>query len=237
MAGSLAQNFLYGGIFFFLAVTIFLISAAAVPRFGVYTVTSSSQGSGSALMGAFQICAEVAGATFCAPISASCEVTLGEAKIPVPYCGTFNSFRGFLITSLLLAAFALIAALAHTCQASPNHNIAHFTFVSALLSIVASAISLVCWVSWGSASGSYAGLDGGSSGGSNTDTKGSFDNGPSFYLLIAALVGCIVGLSIWLYGRMQQRAESGQGGGMPHYHAAPAHFASDVQLHQPLTQQ
>ena len=131
-ASSPARPYLYGGLFLFLLVTIFLICAAAVPRFGdVKVAVSSDQVSGSAsfTLGAFQVCLDVFIINVCVPISSSCELSSsgvgGQAlNLPtLPYCGTYNAFRGFLITSLVLAGLALVAALAHTFMASPSPNI------------------------------------------------------------------------------------------------------------------
>ena len=243
MAASPARPYMYGGIFFFLLATIFLISAAAVPRFGVVTIASQDVNNpltGSELFGAFQVCVAVnfgfISTSQCGNVDGSCAFTIGTSPaITMPYCGTLNAFRGFLITSLILAGLALLAALAHTCQASPNPNVAHFTFVTALLSVVAAAISLVCWISWSGATGTYQ-LPGSSSDPTSVYTA-TYGHGASFYLLISALVAVILGLVVWLYGRVQQKGVAGDMAAAPHYHSAPAHYAGDVQLHQPLTQQ
>ena len=242
MPSSPATPYLYGGTFLFLLALIFLISATAVPRFSSTTATSTTEYSSitaTAHIGAFQLCLEVIGVSACIPVDGSCSFTptfAGQQSatgLALPYCGTFNAFRGFLVTALILTGFALLGALAHSYQQSPNPNIGHFTFVAALLAIVGLAISLVCWVSWGTAaqSSSFLGPD-------STTSSVTTSHGPSFYLLISALVATILGLAAFLYGRVQQRT-MGQSGtaGEPHYHSAPIHYASDVQLHQPLTQQ
>ena len=127
---------------------------------------------------------------------------------------------------------AAILAFAHTYQSSPNPNIAHATFLSALLSAVGSAISLVCWLSWASAVNSR---ELGSS--ANGLTVATYAHSASTFLLISGMVGLLVGLAIWLYGRVQQKGGSLMSG-QPHYHSAPAHYGNNdqQQLHQPLTQ-
>ena len=243
MASSPAQPWLYGGTFLFLLATIFLISAAAVPRFGVVTVASTASDynvpvSGSITIGAFSMCVEIGisvlSSSQCGAVDGSCKFTIGNTQGTVPYCGTFNAFRGFLVTALILTGLAVIAALAHTCQASPNPNIAHFTFVATLFAAVGSAISLVCWLSWASASDVYAGLSGSAS---DPSVTGTYASGPSLYLLVSAMVAVLLGLVIWLYGRLSQmKAGASAMGAVPHYHSAPAHYSGDVQLNQPLTQ-
>jgi len=240
MASSPAQPFLYGGTFLFLLALIFLISATAVPQFTTIKLSfpadpySGQPGSDlSVRLGAFQLCADFAGVTTCAPISGSCGVADSGADAGgLPYCGTFNAFRGFLVTALILSGFALLGALAHTCQASPNVNIGHFTFVAALLAAVTAAITLVCWASW---SGSLTST--GSFGTIPTGGSFSVTNAASFFLLISALVAVILGLAVFIYGRVQQKVAGPSGGGEGHFHAAPPHYISDVQLNQPLSQQ
>ena len=195
-----------------------------MPRFGILGGSVSSGGEVvpvRVLIGAFQVCGEASTAqvsfSLCSAVDGSCQFTFGSQTGTMPCCATFTAFRSFLITSLVLAGFALIAALAHTFMASPYPNLAHFTFVGVLLSAVTAVISLICWLSFASGTDLYSGVAGTPN---DPSAKGSYPAGPSFYLLISAIVGALVGLVVWLYGRMQQRAPDGSMAAAPYYHSA-----------------
>ena len=236
------KPYLYGGIFFFLLSFVLLISAVAVPRFAVIGLPSFSL-VGSAptvsvdiLIGAFQLCADVSGSSTstCGTIDGSCAITGSNSGVsgPVPYCTTFNGFRVFLIIALVLAGLALLSALAHTCQASPQPYVAHFTFLSALFALVSAAISFVCWASFYD---SFVALTKQELSGA---TSYNIVQGPSYSLLISALVFGLVAMATWLCGRSkQQQAMAGALAAVPHYHSAPTHYVEQGQLKQPLTQQ
>ena len=252
-----SRPWLYGGVFLLFVSMTLLVIATALPRFASVGLRSSGGDMGSPTsltvhLGAFQLCVEgsLGGlgvmSSMCGAVDGSCAISgfgANGGSQMIPHCSAFNAFRVMLVMASVLGGLGLLAALAHSCLASPHRYLAHSAFVLSLLAMVMSALSLVLWSSW---YGSLTSAPMMMMGGSGTMMGGgmySFSQGASFGLLVAAMLMSLLGLAIWLYGRVKQQ-QQGAGGGataavLPHYLTASTHaaYTEEEQIKQPLTQQ
>ena len=253
-----SRPWLYGGVFLLFVSSMLLVIATALPRFASVGISNSagSMGSPTSLtvhVGAFQLCVEgsMGGmgmmSSMCGAIDGSCAISgfaAGGGSQMLPYCSTFNAFRVMLVMGSVMGGLGLLAALAHTCLASPHRYLAHSTFALSLLAMVMSALSLVLWGSWyGSLTSAPMMMMGGGSGTMMGGGMYSFAQGASFGLLVAAMMMSLLGLAVWLYGRVKQQQQGGGGAAtaavLPHYLTALTHaaYTEEEQIKQPLTQQ
>jgi len=202
----------YGALVAFVVATALLIAALAAPKFLTGSIPPTKTGSFTVDIGAFRFCVDVttalASGSICYGISSSCvlsgssgtdksgkDLLLWEEE----HCGSWNAFRGLLVTAVVLENVALLAAIAAMCWPASPRWLHGAVIAAAALAVLFATISLATF------SSSVPDVDIVIS--ETTNETFRLQKGASVWLQAIGAVATAVAVGLWIFAWRKQSLE------------------------------